>query len=357
VTASSSRDAQSVVFSVADTGIGIAPEEHERIFEEFTQLESRIPSGVRGTGLGLPLSRRLAELLGGAVGVQSTPGVGSVFTLTVPRVYRPAISEPLPAAAVSAVEWHPDPDRLPLAVVEDNPEMLLVYESYLRGTAFQMLPAQTIGEARRLLSAVRPRAIVLDILLRGEDGWELLVDLKRDDATATIPVLVVTDVEDEQKALALGATAYARKPIERDWLLQSLRMVVSPDAERRVLIIDDDDVARYLLRGVLRYLPFRVSEASDGRQGLELARLQHPDVIFCDVYMPGMHGLDVLRELGADPVTRGIPVVMNTVKSLTADERAEIEGLAAAVLSKEVFGRADAVGAVRQALSRAGVEL
>ena len=359
VTASLSEDRQSVVFAVADTGMGIAPEDQELIFEEFAQIDSRMQRRVRGTGLGLPLSRKLAHLLGGTIGVTSVPGLGSTFTLTIPRVYRPA-ALPAPSAAPAspgAVEWSVDPSRIPVAVVEDSADAVLTYESYLRGTPFQMLSAQTVGEARRLLQRARPRAVILDILLRGEDGWELLLDLRREEETADIPVIVVTEVDDEQKAYGLGAAAYARKPVEREWLLQTLRTLATAESERRVLIIDDDDVARYLLKGLLRDLPCQVSEASGGREGLELARLQRPDVIFCDVFMPEMGGVDVLRELRADPSTRGIPVVLNTVKTLSEQERAELAGAATALLSKEAFARADGAVEVRRALAAAGVAL
>ncbi|HSP70906.1 MAG TPA: response regulator, partial [Gaiellaceae bacterium] len=359
VTASLSEDRQSVVLAVADTGVGIAPEDQELIFQEFTQIDSRMQRRVRGTGLGLPLSRKLAHLLGGTIGVNSTPGLGSTFTLSIPRVYRPAALPAAPAAPAApvAVEWQVDPARIPVAVVEDSADVVLTYESYLRGTPFQMLSAQTVGEARRLVQLARPRAVILDILLRGEDGWELLLDLKREEETSAIPVIVVTDVDDEQKAYGLGATAYARKPVERAWLLQTLRNLATAESERRVLIIDDDDVARYLLKGLLRDLPCQVSEASGGREGLELARLQRPDVIFCDVFMPEMGGVDVLRELRADPSTRGIPVVMNTVKTLSDEERTELAGSATALLSKEAFARADGAVEVRRALAEAGVAL
>jgi signal transduction histidine kinase/CheY-like chemotaxis protein len=351
-------DAATIVFAVTDTGIGIAPEDQERIFEEYVQIEGRAQHRVRGTGLGLPLSRRLAELLGGRVGVESTPGLGSRFFLEVPLVYRPAAGTAAPAPALPHVEWDFDPARIPIAVVEDSPETLLMYRSYFRGTPYQPLAASSLAEARRLLGLVQPRAIILDILLRGEDAWDLLAELKRRDDTRDLPVLVVTDVDDRQKALALGANAYARKPIDRDWLLTTLRGLLAPvTGAPRILVIDDDDVARYVLKSLLRDLPCIVAEASTGTEGLEMARQQHPDVVICDVYMPGLTGPEVLRALHDDPATKGIPVIMNTVKTMTEPEREELSRLAAAVISKEVFAQPDAALAVRDALARAGVHL
>lgn len=360
VSAALAAPAGPVVFSVADTGIGIAPEDQAVIFEEYTQLERGAQPRIKGTGLGLPLSRRLAELLGGRVGVESAPGRGSRFFLELPLAYRPASSEAVATvrATPGKFHWEFDPARLPVAIVEDNPETLLIYRSYLRGSVFQPLAATSVSEAHRLLALVRPRAVILDILLRGEDGFDLLADLKRSDDTRDVPVLVVTEVDDEPKAKALGADAYARKPIDREWLLATLRrFVTAGTAVPRILLIDDDDVSRYVMRAVLRDLPCVVSEARRGDEGVAMARGLRPDVVLCDVYMPGLHGGEVLRALQQDPATRGIPVIMTTVKAMGPGERDDLERRAAAVLSKEVFARADAVAVVRDALARAGVRL
>ncbi len=346
-----------ITFTVRDTGIGIAPEDQETIFKEFNQLDHPLQRRVRGTGLGLPLSRRLAELLGGHVGVESTVGVGSTFSLTLPLVYVPAA--PGAAADVATrdpyVEWRTDPGRIPILVVDDAAETLLLYQGFVRGTGFELVPARTVPEARQLLKTVRPAAIVLDIPPTGEDGWAFLAELKSDDARRDIPVMVVTEVNDEPKARALGAAAYARKPVDSAAFLDGLRALVGPQAGKRILIIDDDDDARYLLRSALREMPYVVSEASSGLHGLERARTEHPDLIFCDLRMPGVDGAEVLRMLREDPATRDIPVVVNTVRQLTPGERAELERAGAAVISKEVFATGTAAAEIRRVLTRAGV--
>jgi signal transduction histidine kinase/CheY-like chemotaxis protein len=349
--------ADQVVFAVSDTGIGIAPEDQERIFDEFTQLDSRIQRRVRGTGLGLPLTRKFADLLGGTVTVQSAPGVGSTFSLRLPLVYHPA-DTPAPEAAPArpSVSWELDPARVPVMVVEDDPQMVLVYQRLLRGTVFQVVPARSLMEARQLLKAVRPRVIVLDVVLRGEHAWTFLAELKRDETMRGIPVLVVTEVDDAHKAMGLGAAAYARKPIERAWLLDQLHVFGDAGGAKRVLIIDDDEVARYLLKNLLKETPFLVSEAATGAEGIELARMQRPTVILCDMRLPGMSGLDVVQALEADPVTRNIPVIINTVNVMTDREIDDLARRGIALLSKESLARADAVGELRRALVRAGVE-
>jgi signal transduction histidine kinase/CheY-like chemotaxis protein len=344
-------DGWAVEFSVCDTGIGIAPDDQEAIFQEFTQVESRLQRVVRGTGLGLPLTRKLAQLLGGSVAVTSTVGVGSTFSATIPIAYVPAAE--VSGAAATGTPWQVQDGKVPILVVEDSPETVFVYERLLRDSEFQLLHARSVAEARRALSLIPFQAVMLDIILRGEDAWTLLADLGREEETRHLPVIVATDVEDHDKALALGARAFTRKPVDRTWLIESLRAFTAGRQRRQVLIIDDDPVARYLLRGVLRDVPCAIAEAASGAEGMEIARRDRPDVIFCDVVMPGISGYDVLRELAADPATRDIPVVMNTAKVLTTEERRGL-ARAAAVVSKDVFASGRAADEIQRALEKAG---
>jgi CheY-like chemotaxis protein len=344
-----SSDGRSVAFSVADTGIGIAPEDQERIFQEFGQLDSRVQRKVRGTGLGLPLSRKLAQLLGGTLTVTSAVGVGSTFVAEIPVHY----VEPVPATPATPA-WEKAPLRAPVLVIEDSPEELLVYEKYLKSSGFEVVPAATIRQARHALAHIRPVAIVLDILLRGEDAWRLLAELKTSAATRRIPVFVVTSVDDERKALSLGADAYARKPLDRRWLLEQLRSVTGEEPIRRILLIDDDEISRYLMRRLLDDLPCVVSEATSGRAGLQRAREDPPDAILLDLAMPDVSGEEVLEQLRADSVTAGIPVVIVTSKVLADAERTRLSQQALAIVDKAT-DRKVAAKQVRSAFAAAAL--
>ncbi len=338
-----------VVFAVADTGIGIAPENQGRIFEEWTQVEGSLQKVAKGTGLGLPLSRKLTQLLGGNVYVKSQPGIGSTFFAAVPVRFVGATE----AVYVPDVRRELDGHKLPVLVVEDNPEALFIYDKYLKGTEFQVIPAQDLKEARRALQEFRPVAIILDVLLQGEHSWNLLQELKQNPSTKDIPVFVVTVVENQQKAVALGATAFHSKPIDRGWLLQQLQVTLNLDDDR-ILIIDDDEVSRYLLKGALANSGYRLLEAEGGKEGLRLAHEGKPKVIILDLAMPDVSGFEVLGMLKRDPETREIPVIIHTSQKLGSDDRALLQA-AVDIVPKETGSRELAGARIAEALSRAGL--
>ena len=233
----------------------------------------------------------------------------------------------------------------------------MTYQELLRGTLFQIFAAGSAVEATRLLVRLRPRVVLLHLDVEDEAAWELLARLKQsDDSGDAIPVLAIVRQEDCDKALALGADRCLTAVPDRDVLLEALRGLGRGPTARRVLVIDDDVVGRYLMKTFLRDTSCVVSEATGGREGLEAARRERPDLIFCDLYMPDMGGLEVLSQLRADPTTQDIPVVLNTAKSLTPEERTELESHGAAVLLKDRFSRGDAAAEVRRLLVQSGID-
>jgi signal transduction histidine kinase/CheY-like chemotaxis protein len=348
VSARAEPSTDEITFAVADTGIGIAPADQKRIFEDFVQLESALQARAKGTGLGLPLCRKLAHLLGGRASVVSTPGAGSTFSLTVPRVF---VGDDTPQTVELPA---PDPQRVPVLIVEDAAEDQVLYEKYLKGTEFQAIPARSLHEARQALARVPPRAIVLDILLAGEDSWSFLAWAKGEPTLRQVPVIVATTVEDRAKGLALGADAYGVKPVARAWLLRELRhRVLGQVARRRALVIDDDEIVRYLVRQRLAH--YEISEAASGEDGLVQARRAPPDLIILDLMMPGMAGAEVLTRLAADPATREIPVVVLTSTELDDSGRSSLQARAAAVISKDTLARAEHESALTETLARLGL--
>jgi CheY-like chemotaxis protein len=281
--------------------------------------------------------------------VDSAPGLGSTFSATIPLVCpQPADAEAVSARA-EAVHWESDRASIPILVVGDDQQRVF---AALAGAAFHIVAARDAVEARPLIARTRPRAIIVDTGGAGA-GWDVLAELQRDDGGAGVPIVALAaDETEEAKVRTLGARACLGS---LDRLRSTLLDLVARGEDRRVLVIDDDDVARYLLRGLLRDHGFVVTEASTGEEGLAKAREQRPHLIVCDVLMPGMGGLEVLRALRGDPATRDIPVVMNTVKRLTAEEREDLEREVTAVLSKEILARRDAAAHIREAIAKVGL--
>ena len=331
---------RTVQFDVTDTGIGIPEQDLPRIFDEFVQIENPLQRRTKGTGLGLPLSRRLSELLGGRVSVSSVLGQGSTFTLAVPAVHEDLGTR----VEVPAIE----PGQLPLLIVEDSPDDLLTYRRALARTPFQIVPATSVMAARQLVQAVQPAAVVLDINLHGRDAWDLLIELKREAATSALPVLVVATVDDSRKALGLGADAFAPKPVDRAWLLRTLDRLLPVSRPVRVLVLDDEEAFRFVLREMLAGPPYEVLEARSGREALALAREFRPDVLLLDLQLPDLPGLEVAAAFAADAETADIPMLVITSEPLLPGAAATPP--AAAVIPKAEVTRDGLRAAIHDAL-------
>lgn len=336
-----------VLFTVADTGVGIGIADQERIFEEWVQLDHPIQRELKGTGLGLPLSRRLAQLLGGTLTVTSTLGLGSTFSFTVPRTYAG------PEEVTESFAEEPQGSGIPVLVLENNPDAQFVYRQFLNNSQYQALTAKSVAEARQVLERFHPRAIVMDIILDGEDSWPFLRELRAGGKTTDLPVIMVSVQENQARALAMGANEFALKPVDRHWLLRRLDALVRASEEPQVLVVDDDDISRYLLRNVLSELTLGIVEVQSGTEALAAVERKHPSVIFLDLVMPGLSGFEVLERLDS-PAMRDIAVVVHTSKVLTQAEHALLSRRVLDIIPKNIT-REDLASRVRAALSKAGV--
>jgi CheY-like chemotaxis protein len=255
---------------------------------------------------------------------------------TIPVTY--AVTDVERAEEIQTAPTAGEDNRLPVLVVEDEPETRLLYEKYLRNTPFRAVPAGSIRQAREQLRRSPVVAIVLDVLLPDEPAWQWLAELKRDEATSKLPVLIVSTVEDPRKGLALGADDYCIKPLRRTWLLDRLQRVTKlgrapGQGPPLVLIIDDQETDRYIIRHHLEEFGCSIVEATDGEKGLELARRMKPTLVLLDLNMPGMDGFEVLAALRDDAVTASLPVTIVTSQIL-APEQHEALGHAKGVILK-----------------------
>ncbi len=346
VWASYDRDTDTVTFSVRDTGIGIAEADHEIIFQEFGQIANPIQRRIKGTGLGLPLSKQLAELLGGSVGLESAPGQGSVFSVTVPRLYRSTRE-----AVDWSKQWEIEPGRLPVLIIEDDSADAFAIERMLAPSRYQPIIAHTVAEAREALALHRPAVVLLDIMLEGEETWRFLIDLRQQDATADLPVVVLSSTSEESKAINLGADDYLGKPVDTEQLLRLLDRMTGHSSLVRVLLVDDEEVSRYLVRQLLPRGLYEINEAATGTEGLALLRNDPPDIVLLDLNMPGMDGFQFLERLNAVADT---PAIVLTSMILDGGQRRRL-GQAAKILSKSDLSSSMLVAAIGDVLGPAGM--
>jgi signal transduction histidine kinase/DNA-binding response OmpR family regulator/CHASE3 domain sensor protein len=337
VTVSSRAENGMLFLSVADNGIGIPQEAQQRIFDEFEQLESGRQLNHPGTGLGLALTRRLAELHGGRVWVDSAPERGSCFHVVLP-LETPAAEDEEEGAADGAA----DGSKPLVLVVEDNLAAAALLSSTLRRAGYRAQVVRDGAEAVARAAELRPLAVTLDVLLPGQDGWDVLRSLKSSPGTRDIPVVVISVVDNRSLGIALGADDYLVKPLDRPALLGALtrfaRAARKPPRRLRVLLVDEDAETRDRLEAELR-TGFTVFKASGGQRGIELARKQKPDVVLVDLMMGRGSGFDVVVALKADLRTRDIPVLGMTGRELTESDKSRLNGRLDAVLAKGEEGR------------------
>lgn len=342
--------------AVWDTGVGISPANQKRIFEEFQQVGQGLTGKPEGTGLGLTLSRKLVELHGGTIRVESVPGQGSTFTFTLPtadNVRRVGLTAGQEEAVAKGIAPTPSAGP-PVLVIEDDPKAVELLRIYLGEAGHKIETAKDGEEGLEKAKELSPAAIILDVLLPKVDGWDFLTKVKADAATRNIPVIIVSILDQKGKGFALGAADYLVKPIEKNALLKSLDafgLSSKPRAEPiKVLAIDDDPKAVELVAATLEPEGFRVLKTYSGEEGIETATAEQPDIIVLDLLMPGMNGFEVLERLKASPATRKLPVVLFTVKHLTADEKQRLKGRIVKLAQKDEYTPQRLVGIVREVL-------
>jgi CheY-like chemotaxis protein len=357
-----------LVFRVADTGIGMTPEQLGRLFEVFAQAEASTSRRYGGTGLGLALTRHFCRLMGGDVTVESEAGVGSTFTIRLPAV---APQEGPAAAAPAAAPGGDEGAGAPggagtVLVIDDDPAVRDLLQRLLAREGYRVLPAAGGEEGLRLARAARPDAITLDVLMPGTDGWAVLAALKADPALADIPVVMLTIADDKALGFALGAVEYLTKPVDRAQLLRVLRRYQpsggggGDDGGPRagtVLVMEDDEATRRALRRLLEREGFEVVEAGDGRAALELLAGDGgaaPGLIVLDLLLPELDGFEVAAEVRRDDRWRDVPIVVLTARDLTADDRRRLNGRVERVLQKGAHDAGRLLGEVRRLLA-AGV--
>jgi len=356
VSIAGARFADRIEVTVTDSGIGIAEADLNRIFEEFQQVDSSVGRQQQGTGLGLSLTRRFAILHGGDVSVESAVGKGSIFTIRLPLKAAPqlAVAPPIELSRSSA-----DRARPFVLVVEDDTAAAELIVRQLDQAGFRTEVMRTGADVLSKARDLKPVAITLDILLPDFDGWEILTRLKREPATSSIPVIVVSVVDDPDLGIALGALDYFVKPVDTKLLVDRLRAVQDGSPVKRksvsVLVIDDEVANREWVAGILEPAGFDVILAAGGREGIELARSRKPDLVLLDLLMPDVNGFEVVKAIRSAKETRETPIMILTAKDLTSRDRSRLEGTVSTVLSRASTGSADLLGVLDEVAGGAGL--
>ena len=327
-------------FEVSDTGIGMSPEQLDKVFKEFTQAEGNTTAKFGGTGLGLSITKQLVEMMGGSVSVESTVGKGSTFQLRVPKHVKEladTVEETIQASEPAQAWDDAKPGSKKVLVIDDDKN---VHELVKRnfGDEFSMMFAENGDQGIKLLREHRPDAILLDIQMPGRDGWSVLSEIKNDPTLRDLPVIIISMLEDDRQAEALGAAAHMTKPIDRQMLLDQIHSLYGENTHGlSALVIDDDPEARDLVSRLLEKDGFSVTFAENGQQGLDKLE-EGVSLIILDLSMPVMDGFEFLTHFNALQMDKPPQIIVFSGMDLDDTLRGTLEGMGLEFLDKNDSG-------------------
>jgi signal transduction histidine kinase/DNA-binding response OmpR family regulator len=333
-----------VCFQVSDSGIGMTPAQLGKMFQAFSQADASTTRKYGGTGLGLALTRRFCQMMGGDVSVTSELGKGSTFSIRLPA----EVPEQVPATAATASDSPAagppareaastvaSPDgTATILVVDDEATAREIMRHYLTREGLHVVTAGSGPEALELARKVRPHAITLDVMMPGMDGWAVLTALKKDADLCDIPVLLCTMLDDRNMGFSLGASEYLAKPIDRNRLTTILRKYGPGSTPGRVLLVEDDAATREMMGRMLRKERWEVAEAENGRVALTRVAARRPDLILLDLMMPQMDGFEFAQEFRKVEAYRSIPIIVLTAKELTAEDHRRLSSQVESIMQK-----------------------
>ena len=324
-----------VQISVSDTGIGIAEKDMSLLFEAFQQIDNSLTRTVGGTGMGLPLAKSLTELQGGRIWVESEPGVGSTFSITIPVTPPPAAETDVAEPAAEEVEGSPTsgpqaaPPRRTILVVEEDLQVVSLYRRYLSRQGYEVLGVNHPDAVLNMVNTHQPHLILLDVNISDQAGWGILEYLKGMDAFRHIPVIICTLNPDRQRGLDMGAADYLVKPFDNEHLLEAIHNAESSIVRQRILIVDDRPESIRSFRAALEASHrYEIIEVTSGQDALEILRLAETiDLVILDLRMPGVDGFKVIQALRESERTAAVPVLVLTAEDVNAEERAILESI------------------------------
>ena len=350
VTVSSFRVGNDLQFTVKDEGIGIAQNDQANLFKPFRQASAGREMNREGIGLGLAITKKLVELHGGSIWVESEVGKGTSIAFRIPLIVDTASERASQAGmlleALDRQHRSKELGEKPLAlIVEDSPQASELLKMHIESAGYRTAVAPNGVDAVEMAKRLRPSVITLDLMLPVKDGWQVLKDLKRHPLCKNIPVIIVSIADEKNLGFSLGAVDYFVKPVNKDELVQALDRVHlirrSSEHKPTVLVIDDDRAATDLVQVILENEGYRVLKAYEGTAGVELAARERPDLIILDLIMPEMSGFHVAHQLKQIPATRGIPIIILTSMDLDEDTQEQLSEYVTGLMSKSSFTKRD----------------
>jgi signal transduction histidine kinase/DNA-binding response OmpR family regulator/HAMP domain-containing protein len=337
-------NSEEILITVEDTGIGIAPEDQGKLFQRFSQVDDSPTRRTGGTGLGLSIARSLVELHGGRIGLlRSETNLGSTFFFTIPVIREPA---------VQVTEVLPPGENIILSI-DDDPQVITLYERFLKPYGYEVValtnPALAVERAREL----KPFAITLDIMMPDKDGWQVLSELKKDDETKDIPVMICSILQEEEKGFNLGASEYLVKPFLHDDLANAIKRLDHGGEVHDVLIIDDDpQYLRFLQKMIEDEGQFLPVLADSGLAALKLLNDFTPDVIIMDLLLDDISGFELLDKFNSEARLKQVPVIIITGSDFDEDQLKTLGEYGEQVFSKWTINKEDLLVNLQETLNR-----
>ncbi|MGA3246536.1 MAG: response regulator [Bacteroidota bacterium] len=358
-------EGEMISFAVKDSGIGIAPKDFGRVFEEFQQVDTSSTRKYKGTGLGLPIARKLARMLGGDLTVESELDKGSTFTMTIParlpqrlleaqqQATPPKRPEPVqqkPVVVTSPPSVPASGQQVQILSIDDDPDVIEILRKYLVPEGYSIAGALSGDEGLEMAVRMKPALITLDIMMPKKDGWQVLRELKQNPQTRDIPVLIHSIVDNKPLALSLGAVDVMTKPTDPKRLLSLVKKHYH-SGDQFILLVDDNLDFTLACKDLLKRDGLEVKIATRGEEALKMIQESIPSLILLDLVMPGMDGFGVVRELQRKEAWKSIPIIVLTGKSLTPEDHKELDPYVADYLMKDTFTTAAISNAIKGILN------
>lgn len=339
-----------VFFEVKDTGIGMTPKQQAKLFDAFSQADASTTRKYGGTGLGLTITKKFCEMMGGYIELDSEEGVGTTFT-----IHLPAVVEDIKKPEVNVEEIINEPVEMSeehkhILIIDDDVTTHDVIKGYLKNENFTITATVNPEQGLQLAREIMPDVIILDVIMPKMDGWSVLTELKADPDLSHIPVIMATIVSDRSIGYTLGATDYITKPLNQVKLKNILNKYQST-SENIVMVVDDDEPTRRMMRRLLEKEGWQVMEAENGEDGIKKIKSKIPKLILLDLMMPKIDGFQFVNILRENPAWNDVPVIIVTAKDLTEEDRQKLNSQVEDIIQKGDYDRQILLKEIRRLIS------